>query len=467
MKRHSYKKNNKNVNKRLSKINGGRPPEEDNQCKIIGNMEGHSKHVTCVTFHSTLPLIATGSIDHTAKLWLMNEDCSNVKCISTLEGESNVRCVAFHLTLPILATGWNDYTGKLWRLIADFSDAECVATLKGHTASVDTIAFHPSLPVLATGSTDKTPRLWLLNTDYSAVINVKTLQGHPGWVYSVVFHPYLPILAIGGGDDNISKPGGIVKLWRLNLECTAAVCVATLTNRYDGSCQSVAFHPTDPILAIANGHNIKLWRLNSDSSAAECVFTVKAHIHCIKTIAFHPTLPTILVSQDYWFDTTTKFWRLNDDGSALECIATMHSHKHPYTSFSFHPYLPIIAISTEDKTVKLWRCKILEIPNYFTIYSKKTDISETICNSVCPICNFELCMKNPKNLNNNNGYIVKLLNNTLAPVEHLYIHFKCLYRHLVNGHFTIDKVSIRRQIIQQLLNIDNKADALIGSDFYN
>jgi hypothetical protein len=56
MKRLSYKKNNKIANKRLSKINGGRPPVEDNSgYNIVATLEGHSDWVSSVAFHPTTP----------------------------------------------------------------------------------------------------------------------------------------------------------------------------------------------------------------------------------------------------------------------------------------------------------------------------------------------------------------------------------------------------------------------------
>ena len=81
-------------------------------------------------------------------------------CVATLQGHSNtVTSVAFHASLPVLATGSYDYTAKLWRLNSDCSAASCVATLKGHSEYVNCVAFHASLPVLATGSDDYTD-LW-------------------------------------------------------------------------------------------------------------------------------------------------------------------------------------------------------------------------------------------------------------------------------------------------------------------
>ena len=95
-------------------------------------------------------------------------------CVSTLRGHSNsvrysgfVNSVAFHPSAPYLATGSSDNTAKLWLLNADCSAATCVSTLQGHSrghvswgGSVNSVAFHPSALYLATGSNDDAVKLW-------------------------------------------------------------------------------------------------------------------------------------------------------------------------------------------------------------------------------------------------------------------------------------------------------------------
>jgi len=66
---------------------------------------------------------------------------------STLAEHSDwVGYVAFHPTLPLLATGSYDKTAKLWRFSADGSAATCVATLRGHSDLVLSVAFDPTAP---------------------------------------------------------------------------------------------------------------------------------------------------------------------------------------------------------------------------------------------------------------------------------------------------------------------------------
>jgi WD40 repeat protein len=66
-----------------------------------------------VAFHPSAPYLATGSSDNTAKLWLLNADCSAATCVSTLE--KNGPSVAFHQFSGTLATGGADGTVKLYK----------------------------------------------------------------------------------------------------------------------------------------------------------------------------------------------------------------------------------------------------------------------------------------------------------------------------------------------------------------
>jgi WD40 repeat protein len=500
MKRHSYKKNYNIKNKRKSKINGGRPPVEDNdQCRVIATLGwekgGHSEWVTSVAFHPILPFLATGSGDKTAKLWRFSADCSLVTCVASLHGKhghrSYVNSVAFHPELPLLATGSNDMTAKLWSFNplgseATNMSATCVATLDGdkkHSSYVNSVAFHPKLPLLATGSHDRTAKLWSFdphglargNLSETCIATLEGKQGHRQEVVSVAFHPTEPILATGSWDHT-------AKLWHFNPHGSAsdnmlATCVATMKgiHGHTGAVTSVAFHPELPLLATGSDDNTaKLWRFDPDGSeednmSATCVATLQGHSlfrFPFRSVAFHPTLPLLATGLD---NRTAELWRFNPHGSKdnnmlATCLTIIRGYDQPVRSVAFHPTLPLLAISSIDRSMKLWRCKILELYNDFTLYRKKGDVSEDICNSLCYLCNFNLCKKNPGNDKNSNGYVVKLTNGNLT--KDIHVHYNCLHFQLTTSKTEIDNIPISSDTIQRILNIDDKMDALIGTDFY-
>ena len=89
---------------------------KDRAATCVSTLKGHTIGVLSVAFHPSAPYLATGSYDKTAKLWLLNADCSAPTCVSTLQGHSDwVRSVAFHPSAPYLATGSGDTTTKLWQ----------------------------------------------------------------------------------------------------------------------------------------------------------------------------------------------------------------------------------------------------------------------------------------------------------------------------------------------------------------
>jgi WD40 repeat protein len=302
---------------------------------------GHRNWVNSVAFHPELPLLATGSNDWTAKLWSFNplgSEATNMSatCIATLEGDlghrNGVTSVAFHPKLPLLATSSIDMTAKLWSfdpsgLAIDNMSAKCVATLDGdkkHSSGVYSVAFHRALPLLATGSKDRTAKLWRFNPHGSKANNmsatcVATLggdKGHRNFVTSVAFHPTLPILVTGSNDRT-------AKLWSFNPDGSeednmSAKCVATLQaqSSFPRNCfRSVAFHPTLPILATGTWDNTaKLWSFNPDGSeednmSATCVATLggdKGHRNLVTSVAFHPELPLLATGSE---ECTAKLWR--------------------------------------------------------------------------------------------------------------------------------------------------------------
>jgi WD40 repeat protein len=237
--------------------------DDNSSATCVATLEGHRDWVFWVTFHPTLPLLATSSWDSTAKLWRLSPDYSEVTCVATLVGHKRlwyrlwesamVLSVAFHATAPLLATSSVDRTAKLWRLSPDNSSATCVATLEGHRDWVRSVAFHPTLPLLATGSDDKTAKLWRLSPDYSEAICVATLVGHGQKVRIVAFHPTAPLLATTSNDKT-------AKLWQISRDNSSATCVATLEGHRDWV-RSVAFHPTLPLLATGcRDKTLKMWR---------------------------------------------------------------------------------------------------------------------------------------------------------------------------------------------------------------
>ncbi len=131
--------------------------------------------------------------------------------------------------------------------------------------------------------------------------------------------------------------------------------LATLEGK-KGRVNSVAFHPTAPLLAIGSeNENVTLWQVSPDNSCESCVATLKGHSDWVNSVAFHPTAPLLATGSR---DNTVKLWQLSPDNSGATCVATL-SHGKCVKSVAFHPTAPLLATGGWDDTVKVWDCRHL------------------------------------------------------------------------------------------------------------
>jgi len=97
-------------------------------------------------------LFATGSLDDTIKLY---DDRSS--CTRTLEGHSSwVTSLSFNKNGSLLASGSNDHTVKIWNL----SDGICLHTMRVNFSPVLSVVFSPDGSQLVSGHGDGTICVW-------------------------------------------------------------------------------------------------------------------------------------------------------------------------------------------------------------------------------------------------------------------------------------------------------------------
>jgi WD40 repeat protein len=152
---------------------------------------GHTWPVNAMVFSPDGRLLATGSHDHTIRLW---DDWGREKSILGVQRDW-VRCLAFSPDGRTLASGGDDAMIRLW----DVERGEEKAIWTGHTASVRQLAFAPDGRTLTSASWDETVRVWDVTTGCQRT----AFDWKIGRVHCLALAPDGMTAAAGGHDHSI------------------------------------------------------------------------------------------------------------------------------------------------------------------------------------------------------------------------------------------------------------------------
>ena len=117
-------------------------------------MAGHQNRIIAAAFSPDGLLVATASLDGTARIWSVKDG----NTVATLKGHSDkLTDVMFSADGQSLVTASHDGTARIWSV----SDAKEKVVLRGHSGVVNSAQFSPNgLHVVTASSQDRTVRLW-------------------------------------------------------------------------------------------------------------------------------------------------------------------------------------------------------------------------------------------------------------------------------------------------------------------
>jgi WD40 repeat protein len=295
--------------------------------RTIRELIGHRDMVNRVVFSPDGTLIATGSMDRTARLW----HTATGTPLRTLAGP--VSHLAFSPDGTVIVTACGGYkTVRLW----DVATGTVLRTLTGQSGNGAAFRLHSTM--LATVSNDATVELW----DASTGMLLRSLTGQNIHVLDVAFAPTGTMLATAGSEntaDPWARVAGAVRLW----DSATGTEEHILTGHSDAVC-GVAFSPDGTILASASADNtVRLW----DVATGIALRIITGHTSDVFSVAFSPDGSLLATASRDW---TVRLW----ETVTLSMVGTLAGHTDSVTSVAFSPDGSLLASASQDRMVRLW-----------------------------------------------------------------------------------------------------------------
>jgi len=275
-----------------------------------GTSRGHEGRVLAVAYAPDGSVLATGGGDHTVRVWQEpavaggTDETARWGADGSATGfghTDQVTAVAFSPLGGLLATASLDGTARLWDLVPAGPGWELRQRgkpLVGHLGKVLAVAFSPDGGLLATAGTDHTALLWDLTGTATRPLG-PPVDGHRWHVQALAFSPDGRILVTGAGF-------GTVRLWELDGSGHPAP-LAQVTSRGNGQVRAVALSADGRTLAASGGIGaaVALWNLDDPARPEPLGQLATGHVGAVRALAFSPTSEVLATAGD----STVRLWQ--------------------------------------------------------------------------------------------------------------------------------------------------------------
>ena len=273
----------------------------------VAEASGHADDIRAITFSPDGTLLATGSVDRTARLW----DAATGAAFAVFDGHSNgVSSVVFSPDGKRLATasgGSFDSTARLFDVVRGGE----LHTLTGHTDKVVAIRFTPDGRRFVTAAADRTARIW----DVSTVREVAVLTGHAGPLTGLV-------VTADGERIATSSADATARLWDVS-----SGRELTVLKGHEKSVTSLAVSADGSLLVTGSDDTTgRLWDLTTGEERS----VLRGHAGGITSVTFSPDGTRCATGSS---DRTARLW----DMTTGACIAVLQGHSTGITAVCFSP----------------------------------------------------------------------------------------------------------------------------------
>ncbi len=293
----------------------------------IGSLKDHKNPIMSVAFSPDSQMLATGSIDRTARLWQVE----GLKALGTLEGHEDwVKALTFTPDGKTLATGSHDGSVRLW----DVAKQMPLTRLDGHIAPVRAVAVSPDGKLLFSGGAERILKVWDL-ASHKEVAGYQLSPERAGGESILLAMTYSP----DGRTLATAHENGTIAL----RSASNGDLLLTLDGHQDAATCLVFSWDGKTLISGSADRTIRLW----DVATGKVRATLARHTSWVYALALSPDGKT-LASGGY--DKTIRLWDLE----TLQEKALLQGHKGAVRALAFAPDGQTLASGAGDQAIKLW-----------------------------------------------------------------------------------------------------------------
>ena len=292
-------------------------------------LRGHTSYVYPVAFSPDGRWIASGSWDHTIRLW---DAATGEACAPPLPQPGVVRALAYSPDGTWLLAG-GDFDGEL--LLWDLATGQVRNRVRGVGKSVRSLALSPDGTRVAVGTFHPATGATMSVLDLATSEKVEAKEGRP-----FAFSPDGKWLAgIDADEKNVVLCDA--RTFRPVIHCRGH------TERIN----AISFHPDGRrFVSASRDRKVRLW----DATTGQCLQVFEGHTDEVFAAVFHPDGKRIASAGR---DRAIWLW---DPASGQE-VARLPGHTNYVWSLAFSPDGKTLVSGSGDKSVRLWDTEPLRV----------------------------------------------------------------------------------------------------------
>nr|XP_006235743.3 cleavage stimulation factor subunit 1 isoform X1 [Rattus norvegicus] len=260
---------------------------------VIRTLYDHVDEVTCLAFHPTEQILASGSRDYTLKLFDYSKPSAK-RAFKYIQEAEMLRSISFHPSGDFILVGTQHPTLRLY----DINTFQCFVSCNPqdqHTDAICSVNYNPSANMYVTGSKDGCIKLWDGVSNRCITTFEKAHDGAE--VCSAIFSKNSKYILSSGKDS-------VAKLWEISTGRTLVRYTgAGLSGRQVHRTQAVFNHTEDYIL-LPDERTISLCCWDSRTAERRNLLSL-GHNNIVRCIVHSPTNPGFMTCSD---DFRARFW---------------------------------------------------------------------------------------------------------------------------------------------------------------